>query len=473
LETGNINEDLPSLSFSKSRVYPFRKGRGGSKDMSWYEYVGYDYSGKFRNNRKKEVIDSTNTKHTIHGGFDHRINISASPKFGHFSLSPSFSLNSKWYNKRQVHEVDSYVDTSGSDIYYLDKYDVKQINTVNTFNFNFSASTKLYGMAQPEMLGVAAFRHTFEPRLTYSYRPDFSEDHWGYYDSYVDTSGNIIKYDKFGNQIFGGASSGESQRLSISLGNIFEIKTTKDPTDTTSESHKVKLLDLGISTGYNFVADTLQYDDLSINFRTQIGRVLSLHGSSTFSPYQYFDGRQINQFVSGSSGFLHLSSFNLNLSSSLSGEQFSSKDDKKNKGEESTEGDEELKVNNEDEGDYLELYKDESPDFEIPWNLNMTYNYNYTDRGDNYKTKRSNLGLDLSFNLTQKWKLSFRGSYDITNDKMNAPQVTIHRELHAWEAHMVWNPIGTYRGFKFEIRLKAPEFRDLKLSKSKDIYSGF
>lgn len=474
LETGDITEDLPSLSFSKSRVYPFRSGKGSSKDMGWYENIGLSYSGKFRNNRKKREIDSTTTEHTIHGGFNHSVNISASPKLGHLSLSPSLSLTSKWYNKRQVHEIDSYVDTSGNDVKYIDQYDINQINTVNTFSFNLSASTKLYGMAQPQMFGVAAFRHTFEPRLTYSYKPDFSEEHWGYYDTYVDTAGNIVEYDKFGNQIFGGASRGESQRLSLSLGNIFEIKTIKDPTDTTSESHKIKLLDIGISTGYNFAADSLQYDDISLSFRTQIGKMLTLHGGSTLSPYIYSDGDQINKLLIGNSGFLHLSSFNLNLSSSLSQDLFASEEEKKK-----DEEDDDLLVNNEEEGDYIELYKDKEPDFAIPWNLNMTYNYNYTNRGENSTTgeklitKRSNFGFDLNFNLTQKWKITFRGSYDITNDKMNAPQVTIYRDLHAWEANMIWNPIGTYRGFKFEIRLKAPEFRDLKLSKSKDIYSGY
>jgi len=467
LETGDINEDLPSLTFTKSRVYPFMSSSGSRKNAGWYEKVGLDYSGKFRNNRVKAEVDST-TEHTIHAGFDHRVNISASPKFGYLNLSPSFSINSKWYNKRQVKEWDSSVDSSDTEIFYFDQYDINEINTVNTFNFNLTASTKLYGMAQPQMMGVAAFRHTFEPRLTYSYKPDFSEDKWGYYDTYVDTAGNIIEYDKFGNQIFGGASSGKSQRLSLSLGNIFEIKTIKDPIDTTSESYKLKLLDVGISSGYNFAADSLQYDDISLNFRTQVGRMLTLQGSSKFSPYVYSNGRQIEEFLVGNSGFLHLSNFNFNLSTTLSQDLFSTEEEKKK-----DEKDDDLLVNNEEEKDYIELYKDQSPDFEIPWNLNMTYNYNFTDRGEDYITKTSNFGFDLSFNLTQMWKITFRGSYDITNDKMNAPQITIYRDLHAWEANMVWNPIGTYKGFKFEIRLKAPEFRDLKLSKSKDIYSGY
>lgn len=469
LQTGDITEDLPNVSISKSRVYPFKSNTGSSKDKSWYELIGYDYSGNFKNNRRKISGEST-----IHGGISHSFNVSASPKFGHLSLSPSLQVNSKWYNKRQIQKIESSLDSSGKDSLYFTSYDINDLNTVNTFNFSLSASTKLYGMAQPQILGISAFRHTFEPRLSYSYHPDFSSDFWGYYDTYVDKSGRIVKYDKFGNQIFSGISAGEAQQLSLSLGNAFEIKTLKDPTDTTSESKKIKLLDLTVSSGYNFVADSLNVDDINVNFRTQIGSVLSLYGSSVFSPYEFNSGREINAFaISNNGSLLKMTNFNLNLSSSLSAELFKSENEKKKNSEGEEQIGEELVGNNNKSSDYIELYKDEEPDFEIPWNLSLTYNYNYSNKGIGFITDRSNLGADLSFNLTQKWKFTFRGSYDITNKKINAPQVTIYRDLHAWEANLVWNPIGTYRGFKFEIRLKAPEFRDLKLSKSKDIYSGF
>ncbi len=463
LETGNITEDLPNVSFSKSRVYPFRKKRGSSKNKSWYEYIGYNYSGRFKNNRKKY-----NGETTIHGGLAHTFAVSASPKFGHFSLSPSLTVNSNWYNKRQVKKFESVLDTLGRDSLYLTSYDINQFNTVSKFNFSLSTSTKIYGMAQPQMLGIAAFRHTFEPRLSYSYHPDFSEERWGYYDYYRDTTGQIIRYDKFGNQIFGGAGSGESQRLSLSLGNIFEMKTIKNPTDTTSESKKIRLLNMSISSGYNFVADSLNFDDVRVSFNTQIGRMLNIQGSSVFTPYEYRNGRTINQFLaSNGKPFLSMTSFNVNFSSSLSAELFGSKKEKKE--EEDTE--DEFMKNDKDSDDLIELYRDDEPNLDIPWNLNLTYNYNYTNRG--VVKVRSNLGADLSFSLTKKWKFTMRGSYDVTNKEFNAPQVTIYRELHEWEANLVWRPIGRYRGFRFEIRLKAPEFRDIKLTKSKEIFSGF
>jgi hypothetical protein len=78
----------------------------------------------------------------------------------------------------------------------------------------------------------------------------------------------------------------------------------------------------------------------------------------------------------------------------------------------------------------------------------------------------------LGFSLTKNWKFTVRGSYDFDAKKVTAPQVTIYRDLHCWEMNFTWNPIGLYSGFHFELRMKAPEFRDAKVTKSGGLYSG-
>jgi hypothetical protein len=35
-----------------------------------------------------------------------------------------------------------------------------------------------------------------------------------------------------------------------------------------------------------------------------------------------------------------------------------------------------------------------------------------------------------------------------------------------------WNPIGTYRGYRFEIRVKAPQLQDLKVTKQDQFFDG-
>ena len=101
------------------------------------------------------------------------------------------------------------------------------------------------------------YRHIVTPSISYNYSPDFSTPFWGYYDSYVDSSGNTIEYNKYEREIFGKPSNQEQQSINFSVGNVFEMKTIADPTDTTSKENKFQLLNLSASMGYNFAAETL------------------------------------------------------------------------------------------------------------------------------------------------------------------------------------------------------------------------
>ena len=78
----------------------------------------------------------------------------------------------------------------------------------------------------------------------------------------------------------------------------------------------------------------------------------------------------------------------------------------------------------------------------------------------------TNLRGDLSFNLTENWKFSANGSYDVTNKQFAAPNINISRDLHCWIMNFSWVPIGNYRNFQFEIRIKASQLQDIKVTKS-------
>ena len=272
LETGNINEVLPNLTFSKNRAYPFRNPKN-SGNYKWYEMIGYTYSGQFQNNRVK-----TGGQLRIRGGIQHNFRLSASPKIGYFNIVPNISYQEKWYNK-SISKASVVSPYTGNDSTIVN--DVNKINFVRTFNVGLSASTKFYGMFQPNILGIAAIRHTVNPTISYNFTPDFSKPFWGYYGSYQTSSGQVVRYNRFQNEIFGGPSSGEQQSISFSVSNIFEMKTTADPTDTTSKVNKIQLLNLTAGFGYNFAADSLKFSDLNLSYRTQVGDVFSFSGSST------------------------------------------------------------------------------------------------------------------------------------------------------------------------------------------------
>ncbi|MBI1939079.1 MAG: LPS-assembly protein LptD [Ignavibacteriales bacterium] len=470
LDNGNIDEVLPNISFNMNTVYPFaRNGQAASSDKKWYEYLGYSYSGRFSNNRKK-----TKGNLQIHGGFQHDLSFSASPKLGYFNVSPSFAYQERWYNKRIEKEF-AEVEKVNSETGAVEKHDtvitkeIKEINFVRTFSASVSASTRMYGIFQPNVLGIEAFRHTISPSISYRYTPDFSSDTWGYYGSYIDKNGKAVKYNKSEGQIFGGPVSGEAQSLNFSVYNIFEIKTAKDPSDTTKnkEANKIQLLNLDANFYYNFAADSLKLSDLNLGYRTQVGNLLSFSGSSSYTFYDYAGINKINKYLaSAGKGLFRLTNLYFTISANLSGEKSESK---KGNAKQSGEDDEYAfqKKN------YTSLYDHEqTPDFSIPWNLSLSYTYNVSKPSPDAGTKSSSVNANLSFSLTEYWKFTLRGSYDFQTKQIGAPQITIYRDLHEWEMNLVWNPIGTYRGFRFEIRMKAPEFQDLKVTKSGGLFSG-
>ena len=470
LQSGNVTELLPSISFSKSQSYPFKRKNGSARDQRWFEYIGYNYRGEFSNSRRR--IDD---KLTIKGGFQHNINVGASPKIGYFNISPRLSYVEKWYNKKteryveQINDVQSFtgfrqsINSIAAHDTVLER-EVHDINMIRTFDFSLATSTKLYGMMQPRILGIEAFRHTITPSISYNYRPDYSSNSWGYYESIQRTDGTIERYDPYSGEVFRGVSSGESQSINFNIGNRFEMKTMEDPTDTTSKAEKIDLLNLNISGGYNFAADSLGMADLRLNYRSKIGKFLNFQGSSIYTFYDFNkdkNPRRINKYLySEGKGLFRLTNLRFSVTASISGDKLKGSDKKKRKKDNGIVADKQQ--------NYTNLYADEDDeaDFSIPWNLNLTYNFNLAKANPTKGIITSNIGVSLGFNLAKKWKFGIRGNYDFQREEISAPQVTIHRDMDCWEMNFSWKPIGMYSGYRFELRMKAQELKDIKITKT-------
>ena len=122
---------------------------------------------------------------------------------------------------------------------------------------------------------------------------------------------------------------------------------------------------------------------------------------------------------------------------------------------------------------YKGIYDTKEPDFTIPWDITLNYNYTLNKSNPSAVTTYSNISSSLNFNLTPNWKFSFSGSYDFDRKEFAAPQIRVSRDLHCWIMNFTWNPIGTYRGYTLEIRVKAPQLQDLKITKRDRFYSGY
>jgi lipopolysaccharide assembly outer membrane protein LptD (OstA) len=471
IKDGTYTETLPSFNFSKTTFYPFKsKSKSGVIDQKWYDLIGVNYSANFDNQRIK---DTSSTK--INAGIKHALTINASPKIGYFTITPSFNYTEKWYPKHiEMEGVPAGVDSTGKEKYTTVTREINKFSFVRSFSLGVSASTRIYGIMPAGFLGIEAFRHTVTPTISYNYTPDFSSESWGYYGTYKNNDGKLVKYDKFGNEIYGGSGSGESQYLSFGIGNVFELKTIKDPTDTTSQSKKIQLLNFSIGSGYNFAADSLKLAALNTSFRTQIGELLDFSGTANYTFYDAnSEGTRINKYLaSAGKGLFRLTNFYFSVSTNLSAEKFRSNEEKKSKNEEML-NDGNMTKPNINNSDVMNINTDNSPDYSIPWNLALSLNYNSDHSNPNKpSTASSSMSANFSMNLTKKWKLSFYGNYDFQSKLISAPQITVNRDLHCWEMNLTWRPLGSYKGFYFVIRMKAPEFQDIKVEKTDGQFSG-
>jgi len=72
----------------------------------------------------------------------------------------------------------------------------------------------------------------------------------------------------------------------------------------------------------------------------------------------------------------------------------------------------------------------------------------------------------LSFNLTEQWKFSASGNYDLNEKEIVAPSIQISRDLHCWLMSFTWVPLGPFRYYRLEIRVKAPQLQEHQSDKT-------
>jgi lipopolysaccharide assembly outer membrane protein LptD (OstA) len=446
LQTGEVNQKVPSVSFSRSQTYPFRTKRTSLLDLKWYELIAYNYSASGLVNDVKSLIqqqpDSGSFKKDTRGGIRQSVQISAPIRFDYLNLSPNFNYNEVWYNKY----IERFYDPQQRTIVTNDR---KGIKTFRYFNTGISLNTRLIGLFPIRVLGVKGFRHQLLPSISFTYQPDFSKPFWGYYKTYSDSSGRQVRYSPFEKEVFGSPPGGESRSLGFSVSNVFEMKVKE--TDTTDA--KFQLLNLDASASYNFAADSLRLSELNVSYRTQIASLLNIGGGASFNFYKYIDGvGRVNKFLwKTDKRVADLTSFNINVSTTLQSPEEAGADTSE--------------TAQADEDQYEGLYGGKPPDFKIPWAISLNYNYSFQKPTPSVITKSSNISASLNFSLTRKWKFSFSAGYDIFNDRITAPFVTIYRDLHCWEMNFSWIPLGTYRGYRFELRIKAPQLHDVKVEK--------
>lgn len=513
-----LQVSLPNINVSMSRIYPFkRKVRVGKE--KWYEKISLQYNGSFYNSIscKEDYFLKSNFVKDWQNGLKHTLSSSASfMLFKYISVTPSISFNDRMFFQR----VDQRWD---EETYEVKKDTVMGFYNVYDFNASVSVSTKLYGFYIPsrKLFGdkVDRFRHVMTPSLSFSYRPDFGDPMWakrygGFYGTYDrmltthDEAGNIVpKLDENGLPIFEvvnysrfreAPSRGSSASLSFSLGNNLEMKLRNDKDTTGKEPYKVySIIDnFSISGGYNFIADSMNWQNFSVNLRIKIPKVnYTINLSGQFDPYMYTttaSGQHVrcNELYWNHGRFPHFLGTSTSFSYTFNNDvvkRWFNRDEKK----ENTAVEEELQEPTIDPltGELIEpeeqntnrTRKDEEDKVtddgylfaEIPWSLSVSYSLRYApgtewDEKRNYPKMgfRHNLSFSASIGLGKGWKASTSLSYDVNAKKLAYSSINVSKDLHCWSMSASFVPFGQFKSYTFHIGVNASMLKDLKYDKS-------
>ena len=505
-----LNVTLPSLTVSMSRIYPFkRKVRVGKE--KWYEKISLQYNGSFTNSItcKEDYFLKSNFVKDWNNNLKHTLSSSASfTLFKYISITPSVNFNDRMYFSR--------VDQSwNEELNQVQKDTVMGFYNVYDFNASVSMSTKLYGFYIPfrKWFGdkVDRFRHVMTPSVSFSYRPDFGKDYWakrygGFYGSYDqlittrDEAGNIVpKLDENGLPIYEvvhysrfkeAPGRGAAATLGFSLGNNLEMKLRNDKDTTGKDPYKVySIIDnLSISGGYNFIADSMNWQNFSVNLRIKIPKVnYTINLSGQFDPYMYTttaSGSHVrcNELYWNHGRFPHFlgtsTSFSYTFNNDVVKGWFNK--DKKAKGNESGEGEDTTgqdgneTIGNEGKKRGDEKAKDDGYLFaDIPWSLSVSYSLRYgagsewDEKRNYYKMEfRHNLSFSASIGLGSGWKASTSLSYDVNAKKLSYTSINVSRDLHCWSMSASFVPFGPYKSYTFHIGVNASMLKDLKYDTS-------
>lgn len=517
LNTKQADLLLPDVTFNMQNIYPFKKKSGGGNN--WYEKINMRYSMAAKNkatNRLKvtefDAEGNQSIKDSIYEinsetipflldqgsyGVKHNIPLSASFKMlKHFTFSPSIAYDEIWYFKKLNYTYNEVIQDIEIDT-------IRGFSPIRYYGTSASINSRVYGtVILDREYGIQAIRHMMTPSLSYSYRPDFGDEKYDYYQTVQsDSLGNTRTLSRYNGFVYGqGPGNGESSSISLSITNTLEMKY-RNRKDTTNKAEKIALLrNFGISTSYNLAAEEYKLSNISIRASTDLlknkqfsesikttGLSINFNGSinpyvwqldSTLNPGETDEKvyqTKLDQFAwNNGQGLGQFSQFNVSMNTGFQG---SKKGDVKGGSGRSMKGGAD-NVNTNSSKEEAELSEfisnpDLYVDFNIPWSVRLTYNVNYSKLGFVEGKVTQSLRFNGDLSLTDKWKLTYQSGYDFTNQKWTEARFNIIRDLHCWDMTLGWVPFGRFQSYNFTIKAKSSLLQDLKLSKKRNAGDSF
>jgi len=481
---------LPNLTFSVTRFYPFKiKNRVGKE--RFYEKFSLAYNTTLQNKIgfKASEFGQEGFLDKFNNGMAHNFTIGL-PSFTllkYLNFTPNVSYGMNWFFRKN----EAYFDAETNSVKRQMTGQFSTFGTTHNYSGSVSMSTRLYGMFNfGKHHRLQAVRHVVSPSLSMSFSPDKGKKFNGWRTlEYVDTLGvaRTYEYNIYDNQLYSPPGRGKSATMSLSIGNNLEAKV-RDMKDTTGTgSKKIKLLDqFNISTGYNFLADSLRMNNIGVSMSTSVFGKVGINGNLNFDPYAIDGrGRRINKLNMIQTGVpVRLNNVSASVSYSLSGKgTVKGNDGTSNASANGTES----SGNPADyyrriyyhpvTGEYIPggwLYYTHP---NVPWSVNFNYSFNLANSysyANNQLSKNrritQTLGLSGNVQLTPKMSLQATSGFDFTAMKMTTTQISARYDLHCFNISVQWVPTGTYKSYSFLIAANAAALADLLRFKKSTSY---
>ncbi len=484
---------LPNLTLSVSRFYPFKqKNRVGK--AKFYEDFSLAYTTTLQNKISFTTADvgEPGFWDKMQNGMQHKftIGLPSFTLFKYLNFTPGISYSMNWYfsqTEREFNPETNSVESVSSGLF-------SHFGATHNYSGSLSLSTRLYGMYNfGTHHKIQAIRHVVTPSVSFSFSPEKGTygNGWRTY-TYTDTTGTTksLDYNIYAGQIYSPPSKGKTASMSISIGNNIEAKV-RDLRDTTGTgTKKIKLIDnLSFSTGWNFLADSLNMSNIGVTLSTSVFGKLGLSGNANFSPYAvvatgentYATINKFNGSVYGWNKPLRLTNASLSLSYSFSGDGKINGNDGQSGGESSAASSYQRIYYHPVTGEYIPggwLYYT-NPN--SPWSVNISYSYSYSRSYSvsayqlmtNHRHTQT-VSLSGNIKLTPALALSMTTGFDLMAPKMTTTQVSATYDLHCFNIAVSWVPTGTWQSWSFRIQANASALADmLRFKKSNSYWDNF
>ncbi len=495
LSTSSTDLTLPELSFSQRTKNPFKRD-GASRNPRWYERLQYSINSRLRNSfnyqplsdaqliangdtladgravdyswyetlldGEKYAVATGREENRIRFTASHRVpfampfDVSRLPLLGQLRLnvSPNANYTESWFIETERQMLDSLGTVRRSP--------ASGFFALRQFDLGVSANTTIYGLFPVKTSSFEGLRHTVRPRLGFSFRPDFGNEHWGYTRAILDAQGQPVVDTLATGQVMPrryGIVAGVQQRLqqAINFGvdNTFETKRVR--TDVAGEdlSSVLKLITINLSSSYNFAADSLRMAPIRISARTNVLGKLNLNFASTLSPYSLSsDGhRVVDDYVLSLRrfAFARLTQLSVRGSMRLRGRMRQSQSSLQTMpGSDPFGGAPSLSTL----GTSSPFSPYSGAGSMENWSMDISFTYQLSRPRRNL-TRSATVNTGFNFSLTPTWRVRGQTGYDFERLKLVATTLNLSKEFECWDMSFTWIPFGSFQSWGFDLHVKS------------------